>query len=438
MLLVVDTLPQTEATVRWRLATRIAFRWCVAYFTLYVWFSQMLSSLFVLPAGNLPQLGVLPPMRPLVEWTASHVFGVSRPLVLFSGSGDKTYDWVQAFCFIVIATIVTVGWSVLDRRRERYTTAQAWFRLFLRFALGSTMVSYGMVKAIPLQMPAPSLARLIEPYGHFSPMGVLWASIGASRSYEIFSGAAELLAGVLLFIPGLTTLGAMVCAAVVTQVFVLNMTYDVPVKLFSFHLLLMALVLLAPEIKRVTAVLVLNRGTGPSTQPPLLRRPGALPVLALAQVLFALYLLGMNSYGARKAWLQYGGGAAKSALYGIWDVERMSIDGQIRSPLLNDYDRWRRIAFQTPTGASFHRMDDTVVRYGASISTSANTLTLSRPNDKAWSAPFTFTRPAPDRLTLAGTMDGRAITLDLRLLDHTKFQLLNRGFNWVQEFPFNR
>lgn len=42
-----------------------------------------------------------------------------------------------------------------------------------------------MVKAIPLQMPAPNLTRLLEPFGHFSPMGVLWHSIGASRGYEM-------------------------------------------------------------------------------------------------------------------------------------------------------------------------------------------------------------------------------------------------------------
>lgn len=438
MLLAADTVAQTAAPVRWHLATRLAFRWTVLYFTLYVWFTQMLSSLFVLPAGNVPPLGVLPPMTTLVEFTASHLFRVTQPLVRVSGSGDKTYDWVQAFCLVVLAAIGTAVWSIVDRRRERYTTLDAWFRLFLRFALGSTMVSYGMVKAIPLQMPAPGLARLLEPYGHFSPMGVLWASIGASRSYEIFAGLAELAAGVLLFIPGLTTIGAIVCAGVVMQVFVYNMTYDVPVKLFSFHLLVMSLVLLAPEAKRLVAVLILNRGTGPSMQPPLVRRPGARPILAALQVLFAIYLVGMNSYEARKAWTQYGGGAPRSALYGIWNVDRMSIDGRIRSPLVTDYDRWRRLAFQSPTSMSFHRMDDTVARYGAAIDVSAGTLTLSKANDKAWSATFTFARPAPDRLTLAGTMDGRAIEMELSLVDHTKFQLLNRGFNWVQEYPFNR
>jgi hypothetical protein len=28
--------------------------------------------------------------------------------------------------------------------------------------------------------------------------------------------------------------------------------------------------------------------------------------------------------------------------------------------------------------------------------------------------------------------------MEARLVDHTKFLLLTRGFNWVQEVPFNR
>ena len=53
--------------------------------------------------------------------------------------------------------------------------------------------------------------RLIEPFGNFSLMGVLWASIGASRPYEIFAGCAETLGGILLIFPRTTTLGALVC-----------------------------------------------------------------------------------------------------------------------------------------------------------------------------------------------------------------------------------
>ena len=140
------------------------------------------------------------------------MFHATSPLVITgSGSGDKTFDWVEAFCLATLAIVVTIIWSVADRRRPHYASLHKWFRLFLRFALGSTMFTYGFAKAIPLQMPYPSLVRLVEPFGNLSPMGVLWASIGASRSYEIFAGCSEILGGLLLMIPRTALLGALVC-----------------------------------------------------------------------------------------------------------------------------------------------------------------------------------------------------------------------------------
>src|ERR1700721_2964258 len=122
-----------------------------------------------------------------------------------------------AFCFLVVAAAAAAVWSVVDRKRENYATLYKWFRVFLRFALASELLAYGMAKVIPLQMPFPYLPKLVEPFGNFSPMGVLWASIGASPAYEIFAGCAETLAGVLLIFPRTTMLGALVCVADMTQ-----------------------------------------------------------------------------------------------------------------------------------------------------------------------------------------------------------------------------
>jgi hypothetical protein len=426
--------------LRWHPATRIAFRFCVIYFSLYVLSNQMISGPFPLPGdANVPGIGELPPLRNLTIWVAAHVFGAMQPLVIStSGSGDKIFDWVQVFCLLVISLVATSVWSVMDRRRDNYVALHKWFRLFLRFALGSTMILYGSIKAIPLQMSAPGLTRLLEPFGNFSPMGVLWASMGASRPYEIFTGCAELTAGILLFVPRLAMLGALVCLVDSIQIFTLNMTYDVPVKLFSFHLILMALLLLAPDASRLMNVLVLNRVAGPSTIPPLVRSRRGARLLLAAQLLLGAYIVGMNFYSGVQAWGRYGGGAPKSPLYGIWNVEQMTIDGTIRSPLVTDYDRWRRVVFQTPTGMSFQRMDDTFAFYGAKIDMDAKRIAVSKPADKAWSAAFTFDRPAPDRLVLDGEMDGHTIHMQLALFDRNRFLLVTRGFHWVQEYPFNR
>jgi len=429
-----------EASVaRWSLARLVGFRFCFVYLGLYCLSEQILGGLFPVPKVELPDLASLWPMRQIVFWTASHVFHVAQPLVYQgSGSGDKTFDWVLAVCLLVMAAAATCVWSVLDRRRENYDTLYKWFRLFIRFALATELILYGMDKLIPLQMPFPSLTRLLEPFHDFSPMGVLWYSIGASPAYEMFAGSAEVLGGILLIFPRTTTLGALVALADMTQVFMLNMTYDVPVKLFSFHLLLLSVLLLAPEFERLADFFFRNRTAGPSTQAELFRTRRANRIALAAQIFLGLWVIGNNVYSGWEAWHTYGGGRPKSVLYGIWDVGEFSIDGQVRSPLLTDNDRWHRAVFDVPDRVAFQRMDETYTRYGVAINDKDKTIALTKDSDKNWKANFTFQRVGENGLILDGDMDSHKMHVQLQLVDMKKFVLVSRGFHWIQEYPFNR
>ena len=55
-----------------RPATRIAFRFCFIYFSLYVLTTQMVTGLLLLPVGNVPNIGELPPLRNVTTWVAVH------------------------------------------------------------------------------------------------------------------------------------------------------------------------------------------------------------------------------------------------------------------------------------------------------------------------------------------------------------------------------
>jgi hypothetical protein len=423
----------------WKLATRVAFRFSFVYFGLYCVLTQISVSLVPLPNVGIPDPATLWPLRLIVSWTAARVFRVTKPLIYSdSGSGDKTFDWVLLFCIFVIAVAATALWSILDRKRSNYIALYKWFRLAIRFCLAGQMFVYGWAKAIPLQMPYPYLARLLEPFGNFSPMGVLWASIGASPAYEVFAGCAEMLGGILLILPHTTMLGALVCLADMTQVFMLNMTYDVPVKLLSFHLILLSLFLLAPDLKRLLAFFFLNQSAGPSTQPPLFATARRNRIALVVQVFVGLMLISMNAWGSWKGWHLYGGGSPRSPLYGIWNVDDFKVDGQVRSPVLTDQERWRRVLLEIPTRMAYQRMDDSMVRYGASIDADHQTLKLTKDDDKNWTAIFSFQRPSPDRLLLDGEMDHHKIQMQLQLFDRNKLLLISRGFHWIQEYPFNR
>jgi hypothetical protein len=419
---------------RWRLATRLAFRFCFVYFGLYILITQM----NFIP--GMPALQPLPPVAPTVFWVIKNVFHDDRTLAVMGGSGDKMFDYVMALCLVVFSGLVTVIWSVLDRRRPNYARLNKWFRLYIRFGLATTMLSYGMVKAIPLQMPAPNLIRLLEPYGNFSPMGVLWASIGSSFAYERLVGFMELLAAALLFIPQTVVLGGVVSLIDSIQIFSLNMTYDVPVKLFSFHLILLSLVLLAPDIRRLLNVMVFNKTAEPSKELPLGRRRWVIQFGITAQILLGGYFFWTSYSEANQRWFTFGGGAQRPALYGIWVIDKMTINGVERAPLVTDYERWRRVVIQTNGGFNLWRMDDTTFTHTAQYDMEKRTITVTQGqgDQRKTIGTFAFERPAPDRLILDGELSGKKYRMETHLFPRDNFLLVNRGFSWIQESPFNR
>jgi uncharacterized membrane protein YphA (DoxX/SURF4 family) len=301
-------------------------------------------------------------------------------------------------------------------------------------ALAAQMFYYGTAKIIPTQFPPPALVTLVQPVGDLSLTDLLWVFIGASTPYQIFTGWAEMLAGLLLIVPQTTTLGALVALADMVQVFVLNMTYDFGLKQISFHLILISLFLLAPEFRRLLAVLVLNRAADPSTQPALFTSARANRIALLAQVAFGLFLIVMFTNLSVRFYVSDGGtGAPKSPLHGIWNVERLAVDGCVRLPQLNDYDRrWRRVIFDFTDRMFFQRWDDSYAAYGVSVDEAQRTLALTKGTSRNWKAAFTYERPARDRLILEGQMDGYPIRAELQLVERDTFRLLNSRFRWIR------
>ena len=420
--------------MRWSPVTRVAFRFLFVYFILYSLATQISGGLILIPGLSFPGLGPFWPMRPITVWVATHVFGITAPLAYAGNSGDTNFFWVQTAWLFMAALGASVAWSVAARRRAEHVTLHKWLHLLVRLAVAAQMFDYGMAKVIPTQMPAPSLLTLVEPVGHLSLQGLLWTSIGASPSYQIFTGVAEVVGGLLLLVPRTTVLGAIICLAVMIQVFVLNLTYDVGIKLISFHLIVMILFLLAPEARRLASVFMLDRAAEPSTRRELFRTPRANRAALAAQILFGVYLLGMYTAISRGYWYgEGGGGSPRSPLYGIWNVQELSIDGLARPPVLNDYDRrWRRVIFDAPDVVVFQRTDDSFARYGVVVDVGARTLALTKGNSRSWQSTFAFERRSPGRLTLDGVMDGRTIHLDLQRVELDTFRLLNSTFRWVR------
>jgi len=422
----------------WSLPRRVGFRWLFGYVALYA----LPFPLDLLPWGWGDTLGgaYLSLWKPLVRAAASRLFGLDVEL-LANGSGDSAYNYVQVLVFALVAGAAALGWSVLDRRRTDYARLHDWLRAYLRMYLAVILCTYGAAKVIKGgQFPYPPPSRLLQPFGDASPMGLLWTFMGASASYNFFSGAGEMLGGLLLVARRTTLLGALVSVGVMSHVVALNMSYDVPVKLFSLHLLAFALLLAAPDVPRLHDFFVRNRSVPAAELRPLLtnRRWHRLAVASRTAllVLLAVWLVREEHQRA----LQFGDQAKKPPLYGAWSVDQLTVDGVERPPLVTDAQRWRWVVFDRPQVIAIHTMDDRRERYALAADYPQHRLTLTARQAKTKGAlgTFDYRHPSPDRLEMQGTFEGRRIVAVLRRVELAQQRLTSRGFHWINEYPFNR
>lgn len=306
------------------------------------------------------------------------------------------------------------------------------------------MLSFGLAKLIPNQMPGPGLAQLLQPYGEFSPMSVLWLQVGSAPAYEMALGAVEVVAGLLLFVPRTAILGAIVSLAGTAQILLLNMAFDVPEKLLSAHLLMISLVLLAPHLRRLFDVFVRHRACAPLTSPALFTDARRNRIATWLQVALAVWVTLSGIQDNWRVWQdQYGAGSPRSPLYGIWDVRDFRLDGQPVAPLITDENRWQRVVFDGPEEATYQRMNGDLVPAHAHFRPDGRLeLTTIPSNRHAEPGPPFATvsaeQPDPDRLILRGTLKDRTVAITLERVDPNTFTLRSRGFHWVQDYPYLR
>jgi hypothetical protein len=420
----------------WGAAKKIGFRWLFTYLVLYLLPTYLMLAAYI-PHGQVVPTAYTGAWQKSVSWLAERLFHLKVSAV-FNGSGDKAYDYLETLSYVLVAALVALAWTLLDRRRPNYARLHEWLRVYVRFGLGMVMLIYGASKVIPTQFSAPSLGRLLEPFGAASPMGLLWTFMGASAAYTIFAGAGEMAGGLLLIARRTTLLGALVCMAVLGNVVMLNFCYDVPVKLYSTHLFLIALFLAAPGLRRLADLLLFNRRVEPANETRLFARKRFHVTALVFRTLFLAGFAVFCLYGTYDSYKTYGAGAPKSPFYGVWNVDEMVTDGKARPPLLTDESRWRRLAFDKAGFVTLQLMDDSRLNYPLKLDAAKKTMELTRYDAPAWKASLSYQRPEPGRLLLAGTFDGHAVRAALHLADPAKRLLTSRGFHWINESPFNR
>jgi hypothetical protein len=404
---------------------RFAFRFAAAYLVLY-FFPAPLSELEVAQPLVEPYERL---WRPLVLWAGRRVFHLDLA-ALPNQSSDSHYAWVQVACCLVLAAVAAAVWTLLELRRPE-VGGREWLRGYLRVTLAVEMIQYGAVKVIQAQFQPLTPEGLLQPVGDMSPMGLLWAFMGASRVYNLFTGAVEMAGGLLLIPRRTALLGALVSVGALGNVVMLNIGYDVSVKLYAFHLFLAAAFLVAPDLRRLADLFLWNRPVEPRAIRPLFARRWLHRGTLAARAAFFAGIVALSlheAYGTSRL----RGAEPKPPLYGIWEVDRFSLDGVERLPLWTDPLRWRRavVGFEV---LYLHLGDDSRRFYRLARDPAGGMLRLTSAGREKRTEVLSYRQAAPGLLSLAGRWDGHAVRAELRRgRDPASFPV-NRGFHWIHE-----
>lgn len=432
---------------RWSVLRRVLSRFAYVYLGLYFFPFPIsaLTALFSLPVP-LRWVGQGAAMasqwyeqasNAAAVWFGANVLRLPAEAIVIqpTGSGDTMLGYVGAALVLAVAAAVTTAWSLLDRRPS-HPRLDGLFRVYIRYALAAILLSYGFAKVPPLQFQPPGPESLVRTYGDSSPMGLLWTFMGFSPAYTMFAGFAEIIPGVLLLLRRTATLGALIGAATMANIVALNFCYDVPVKLYSMHLLLTAVVIALPDTGRLLNVLVLNR-TAPGA-PLAPRHPSRWlrwSAIGVKACLVAI-LVPLGAWRSYEAYHQFGGGAPRPPLSGVYTVGSFQIDGEERPPLLTDGSRWRRFMITRRGGAIIQFMGDTREGFAFRHDEQAGACHLT---PRGGGEGITLTcRSVEGGLVLEGPFRGASVRAELTRAPDQTFPLTGRGFHWIQELPFNR
>jgi hypothetical protein len=420
-----------DSSPQWSQAALVSFRFLFLYFILYI---------FPFPFGIMPGINLL--FQPLsdLQWAfnrylANSVLQLSyQPLDGTNGSGDTTLHYVSFFVCLSLSVIGMMAWSVIDRRRVEYNKMLYWLLVLVRFYLAFILIGYGLVKIFYLQFSFPTTYRLLQTYGESSPMGLLWTFMGYSYAYNVFIGLGEIIGGSLLLFRCTKLLGALITIAVMSNVVILNFTFDVPVKLFSTHLLAMSIFITVPYLKRLCNFFIFNSAI--ESIAPVQHFKWKRMHLA-GKILFIGLIIITNAISVSEQ-MHYVSTVQSDdipSLQGDYEVRTFILNGRTISPDTLQTQRWKKIVLN-PRTTTIHYMDSASSPWYLNANMD-NSRIIIHSRDLGTTGSFR-TEMKDTVLTLEGMLDQNNLKVICYKKAEGSFLLVNRGFHWVNEYPYNR
>ncbi len=407
-----------------------AATWLATYWVVYIFF---------FPLGSVPGTTWLADgydwcRQNLVMILGRVAFGLV-PAALPNGSGDTTYNYIELVSLgmmtcTLVPFLLRPGSGVSWKGKTRDAVS-----IYVRYYLGAVMLGYGWHKLIPVQFSPIGPDDCIMSYESTSPMGLLWRFMGASTAYQMFGGGAEVIGGLLLLFRRTSLLGAIISFGVLVNVVMLNFCFDVPVKLYSSHLLGMSVWLIYPHAGRLWNAIVSERAIAARVATDPFACNGVWRAIqVVVQLAFVILFALLPAYQNWRDLFKIGSLQPKTERHGIYRVRAFSVGEETAET--NLATRWIRVGWSDEGLIAIQRGDGIAKRFRFELDEKRNAIVLKQRGEP--DIELNLKSLSPLEIELSGMFMEQPIRAVLEKLPEADSLINQRGFHWINEQPLNR
>lgn len=359
-------------------------------------------------------------------WTGRTFFDFS-PGCTFEIASDSAGFYMNALNLVVVSLLVATVWNFANKKHTNHQRSAYWFFVILRFYLAMQLFSYGFNKIFKWQFYLPEPNTLFTTIGNTPRDFLYWTSMGTSWSYVVFLGIAEVLAVGLLLFRRTYIAGALVALFVMLNVLMINLGFNISVKLYAAFLLLLCMILLAPEAKKLAGFFFSGKMVSLEKHYPLpapgkikltLRVVKLLVILAIIIDPLSLYFRTGNFNDDL---------AARPPLHGAYEVKLFVKNSDTLLPLTTDRFRWRRMFVHRRGYLITQGMDDEMTSYELFVDTNRRKLMIKNGNAHA----FLDYVEGRNSLQVDGNFFGDTLKMEMQKINLGKLPLQEDEFQWM-------
>lgn len=170
------------------------------------------------------------------QFVSEYVFGKKNIRI------DYSSDSISMLILVIILLVNSAVFSFIIRKR-RVQNFLSIIEYVCTIYIAVIFIKYGADKIFQAQFPKPEPNILFSRFGNLDQDILFWSIIGTSKIYNITIGSIEFFTGILLLFKRSQFLGLLLAIISFSQIFIINIGFDISVKFFSLILLLMSIFL---------------------------------------------------------------------------------------------------------------------------------------------------------------------------------------------------